>query len=163
MDNLITAAPHLVVFGAGYVGARVIEQALARGLQVTALTRNPEKACALSIAGADVILADLAASDWHERLPGGADLVLNCVSSGGGGPEAYWHSYVEGMKSVLGWAAQVPVGAIVYTSSTWFIPRVGASGSTSAPRSKTPVCKAIPWSRPRTACWARDCAALCCA
>ncbi len=125
MDNLITAAPHLVVFGAGYVGARVIEQALARGLQVTALTRNPEKACALSIAGADVILADLAASDWHERLPGGADLVLNCVSSGGGGPEAYWHSYVEGMKSVLGWAVQVPVGTIVYTSSTSVYPQGG--------------------------------------
>ena len=126
--NLLSVEPRrLVIFGAGYVGAVVAQQALARGLRVTALTRNAEKACALSVAGADVIIADLADTDWHERLPEGADLVLNCVSSGGGGPEGYWHSYVEGMKSVLSWAGQVPVGSLVYTSSTSVYPQGGGA------------------------------------
>ena len=123
MNPFLTAPRHLVIFGAGYVGSLVAQQALARGVHVTALTRNPEKACALSVAGADVIIADLADHEWHERLPSGADWVLNCVSSGGGGPEGYWHSYVEGMKSVLAWAGQVPVGSLVYTSSTSVYPQ----------------------------------------
>ena len=127
MNPISTEPRHLVIFGAGYVGAAVAQQALARGLRVTALTRNPEKACALSVAGADVIVADLADSEWHEQLPQGADLVLNCVSSGGGGPEGYWHSYVEGMKSVLAWAGQVPVGTLVYTGSTSVYPQGGGA------------------------------------
>lgn len=116
---------HLVIFGAGYVGAEVARQALARGLRVTALTRNPEKARALSEAGAAVIVDDLAANAWHARLPDGADLVLNCVSSGGGGPQSYRHSYVEGMKSVLAWAARGSVGTLIYTGSTSVYPQDG--------------------------------------
>jgi nucleoside-diphosphate-sugar epimerase len=115
-------SPHWVIFGAGYVGGEVARQALARGSRVTALTRNPAKARALAEAGATIIVDDLAANSWHERLPDGADFVLNCVSSGGGGPASYRHSYVEGMKSVLAWAARVPVGAIVYTGSTSVYP-----------------------------------------
>ncbi len=132
-------SPHLVVFGAGYVGGELARQALARGLRVTALTRNVEKARALAEAGADTIVDDLAADSWHERLPGGADFVLNCVSSGGGGPESYRHSYVDGMKSVLRWAARVPVGTVVYTGSTSVYPqdggvRVGEDASVEATR-----------------------------
>ncbi len=116
---------HLAVFGAGYVGGAVVRQALARGLRVTALTRNPEKARALAEAGAHVIVDDLAADTWHARLPDGADFVLNCVSSGGSGPEGYRRSYVEGMQSVLAWAGRVPVGTVVYTSSTSVYPQDG--------------------------------------
>jgi nucleoside-diphosphate-sugar epimerase len=115
---------HLVVFGAGYVGGEVVRQALARGFRVTALTRNADKAHALAQAGAEVIVDDLAAGSWHGRVPG-ADLVLNCVSSGGGGPASYRHSYVEGMKSVLAWAAGVQVGTIIYTGSTSVYPQDG--------------------------------------
>jgi nucleoside-diphosphate-sugar epimerase len=127
MDNVYAFSRHLVVFGAGYVGALVAQQGLARGLRVTALTRNPVKAAVLAESGAEVIIADLASADWHTRLPNGADLVLNCVSSGGGGPEAYRHSYVEGMKSVLRWATQGPVGSLVYTSSTSVYPQGGGA------------------------------------
>lgn len=118
-------APHLVIFGAGYVGAEVARQAVARGLRVTALTRNAEKARVLAEAGVAVIIDDLAADTWHARLPEGADFVLNCVSSGGGGPAGYRHSYVEGMNSVLAWASRVPVGTLVYTSSTSVYPQDG--------------------------------------
>ncbi|MFA6960303.1 MAG: NAD-dependent epimerase/dehydratase family protein [Opitutaceae bacterium] len=114
---------HLVVFGAGYVGGLVARQGLARGLRVTALTRNEDKARALAEAGIEVIVDDLAGSGWHTRLPEGADFVLNCVSSGGGGPAGYRHSYVEGMKSILTWSAGVPVGTMIYTSSTSVYPQ----------------------------------------
>ena len=118
---------HLVIFGAGYVGGEVARQAVARGLRVTALTRNAEKARALADAGVAVIVDDLAADTWHARLTDGADFVLNCVSSGGGGPAGYRHSYVEGMKSVLAWASRVPVGTLVYTSSTSVYPQDGGA------------------------------------
>lgn len=118
-------ARHLVILGAGYVGGEVARQAATRGLRVTALTRNAEKARVLADAGVNVIVDDLAADTWHARLPEGADFVLNCVSSGGGGPAGYRHSYVEGMKSVLAWAAKGPVGTILYTGSTSVYPQDG--------------------------------------
>lgn len=123
----LKTSKHLVIFGAGYVGGDVARRALARGWRVTALTRNAGKAHALTEAGATVIIDDLAADGWHAHpaLRDGADYVLNCVSSGGGGPEGYRHSYVEGMKSVLAWASCVPAGTLVYTSSTSVYPQDG--------------------------------------
>ena len=117
----------LAVFGAGYVGAEVARQAIARGMRVAALTRNAEKAEALRAIGVEAIVADLAADDWHAHpaLAGGADFALNCVSSGGGGPGGYRRSYVDGMKSVLAWTKRAPVGVLVYTSSTSVYPQDG--------------------------------------
>ncbi len=117
---------HLVIFGAGYVGAEVARQAAARGLRVTALTRNAEKAGTLRALGVTTVVADLAGDDWHKHpaLAGGADFALNCVSSGGGA-HGYRRSYVEGMRSVLAWAKRAPVGTMVYTSSTSVYPQDG--------------------------------------
>lgn len=113
----------LVVFGCGYVGAAVARQAQEWGLRVTALTRNEAKALVLRDAGVEVQVADLAETGWHARIAGGADFVLNCVSSGGGGVSGYRHSYFRGMESILAWARdRGPVGTIVYTSSTSVYP-----------------------------------------
>jgi nucleoside-diphosphate-sugar epimerase len=92
---------------------------------VTALTRNAAKADSLRAAGAGVIVADLAGDEWHARIPGGADFVLNCVSSGGGGVEGYRRSYVGGMRSILAWARHEPAGTLVYTGSTSVYPQGG--------------------------------------
>lgn len=116
----------LVIFGAGYVGAAMAREGLIRGMRVHALTRNAEKATALRGAGAQVAVADLAGNDWHEQIPGGADFVLNCVSSGGGGLIGYERSYLGGMKSILAWArARGSTGTFVYTSSTSVYPQGG--------------------------------------
>lgn len=113
-----------MVFGCGYVGAEAARQAVARGARVTALTRNAAKADALRAGGVEVVVADLASDAWHGRVAGGADWVLNCVSSGGGGIEGYRQSYVAGMRSVLAWAkARGPAGTIVYTGSTSVYPQ----------------------------------------
>ncbi len=117
---------HLVIFGCGYVGAAVAREAVDRGARVTALTRNEAKAVALRAEGVEVVVADLASDAWHGRIAGGVDIVLNCVSSGGGGIEGYRRSYVAGMESVVAWArAQREVGTIIYTGSTSVYPQGG--------------------------------------
>lgn len=118
----------LVIFGCGYVGAEVAREAVARGCRVTALTRNPAKAEALRTAGVEAVVADLAGSEWHARIAGGADGVLNCVSSGGGGIEGYRRSYVEGMASIVMWAqTRGTAGTMIYTGSTSVYPQGGGA------------------------------------
>lgn len=119
----------LVIFGAGYVGGALADRALREGAEVIALTRNPARADALARRGVSAIVADLAASDWHERIAGGPDFVVNCVSAAAFTPEGYRHSYVGGMNSILRWArgAGRPVGTLVYTSSTGVYPQGGGA------------------------------------
>jgi len=130
--HLFFRGKQLVVFGAGYVGGELIRQALERGLRVTALTRNPTRAAELSALGVETILADLATDDWHGRIAGGAELVLDCVGAGGGGVDGYRRSYVEGLRSIFAWAGQAPVGTFVYTSSTSVYPQSGGMRVTEA-------------------------------
>jgi nucleoside-diphosphate-sugar epimerase len=114
----------LVIFGCGYVGQAVAGAAQARGACVTALTRNPETAAALRAQGIEVVVGDLAGEAWHGFIPGRPDFLLNSVSSGGGGIEAYRHSYVGGMASIVAWARRTgPAGTAVYTSSTSVYPQ----------------------------------------
>ncbi len=116
----------LVVFGAGYVGAALAREAAGRGARVWALTRNREKARALAADGIETVIADLAGSDWHARLPANAEWVVNCVSSGGGGTAGYRHSYVDGLRSILAWGAGArEPGTLVYTGSTSVYPQDG--------------------------------------
>jgi len=118
----------LVIFGCGYVGSALARAAVTAGACVVALTRNPEKAAALRSQGlAQVVVGELSSSDWHGQLAGGADFVVNCVSSGGNGTEGYRQSYVAGQQSILAWAAAgpQPVGTYVYTSSTSVYPQDG--------------------------------------
>lgn len=118
-----------MIFGCGYVGGAVARQAVARGMNVTALTRNQATAAALRAAGVrDVVEADLASAAWHGRIAGGAEFALNSVSSGGGGIDGYRRSYVDGMKSIVRWAeARGGVGTLVYTSSTSVYPQDGGA------------------------------------
>lgn len=120
-----TAGKRLVIFGCGYIGSAVAREAVARGLQVTALTRNAATAQALRGHGIEAVIADLADHAWHGAVAGEADYALNCVSSGGAGLEGYRRSYVEGMRSVLAWAQRNPPGTLVYTSSTSVYPQGG--------------------------------------
>lgn len=117
--NVNLHGKRLVIFGCGYIGSALARSALAAGLRVEALTRNPETAGQLRAAGLhQVVVADLPSNDWHGQIAGGADFAVNCVSAGG--PEKYRATYVGGMASILTWAANAaaPVGTLVYTSST---------------------------------------------
>lgn len=117
------AVDRLFVVGCGYIGSAVVAGAVARGWQVTALTRNAEKAARLRAQqGIEVIVADLDSSGWHDEISPEGVSVVNCVSSGGGGVEGYRKSYYEGMKSLLDWADEGGVRTILYTSSTSVYP-----------------------------------------
>lgn len=123
------ARQHLVIFGCGYVGTALAEAALDRGAQVTALTRNPRRAAGLRARGITVVEGELADAGWHQSIPPRADFVANTVSAADPTPEGYRRSYVEGMKSILAWAARgaEPVGTLVYTSSTGVYPQSGGA------------------------------------
>lgn len=122
------AGKRLVVFGCGDLGSEVTRKGLARGVRVTALTRNPAKAAALRATGIEVVEADLASTGWHSRIAGGVDFVVNSVSSGGAGIDGYRRSYVDGMTSIVAWARSVGgVGTIVYTGSTSVYPQGGGA------------------------------------
>ena len=123
--HLFFRGQHLVVFGAGYVGGELVRQALVLGLRVTALTHNPTRAAELGALGAATIVADLATDRWHGQIPGGADLVLDCVGAGGGGVDGYRRAYVDGLRSIFAWAGAAPVGTFVYTGSTSVYPQTG--------------------------------------
>lgn len=127
MDAL--SGKRLVIFGCGYVGSALAQAASLAGAQVTALTRNPDKALALKESGVrEVVTAELADRAWHDRIAGEVDFVVNCVSSGGG-PTGYQQSYVEGMKSILDWVARrpTPIDTLLYTSSTSVYPQGGGA------------------------------------
>jgi len=121
------AGKKLIVFGCGYVGGEFARQAQGRGIAVTALTRNPEKAAALRDEGLTVVEADLAGENWHQQMPSHADFVLNAVSSGGGGIDGYRHSYAAGMQSIASWACIAKIGTLIYTGSTSVYPQGGGA------------------------------------
>ncbi len=116
--------PSLIIFGCGYVGSEVARQALQKGWQVRALTRNAEKAEALRELGlTQVEVADLDSREWHDKFEPEQDFVLNCVSSAGGGLDGYRKSYIEGQRSILEWAAGWHIGTYVYTGATSVYPQ----------------------------------------
>jgi nucleoside-diphosphate-sugar epimerase len=120
------AGKRLVIFGCGYVGSELARQGVALGWRVTALTRNADRAVVLGAQGVETVVADLAGDDWHARIAGGADAVVNCVSSGGGGLEGYRRSYRDGMASLVAWARRRGAAdTVVYTSSTSVYPQDG--------------------------------------
>lgn len=122
MESL--SGKHLVVFGCGYVGTALAQWAMTAGARVTALTRNATAAVLLREIGIETVVADLAGSDWHERIDRAPDFAVNCVSSGGGGTEGYRHSYLQGTESIIAWAkAHGGVGTFLYTSSTSVYPQ----------------------------------------
>jgi len=113
----------VVIFGAGYVGSRLVKAAVEAGADVTALTRNIETGAILKQMGCRVVIGDLSVDKWHDAVPPG-DLVLNAVGSGGGGLAGYVTSYREGMSSICRWAERHGcVGHLVYTSSTSVYPQ----------------------------------------
>lgn len=119
--------PRLVVFGAGYIGGAVARAAVDRGIEVTALTRNPERAAELDTDGIRTVVADLASETWLNEIAPSPDFVLNCVSSGGGGLDGYRHSYVDGTARIAAWTRRGLVGTLVYTSSTSVYPQGGGA------------------------------------
>ncbi|MBT63833.1 MAG: epimerase [Puniceicoccaceae bacterium] len=126
MANSHKLPDSVIIFGCGYVGTALARYLRARGVRVGALTRNPEQAAALRELGLDeVVVAELDAHEWHTRVVGRYQAVVNCVSSGGGGLAGYRKSYLAGQQSILDWARSQSIDSYVYTSSTSVYPQDG--------------------------------------
>ena len=118
----------LMIFGCGYVGTALAKHCLAAGVRVGALTRNAENADRLRAMGGDeVVVADLHTADWHSNVAGDYEVVVNCVSSAGGGIDGYRKSYLEGQASILQWAQGRSIQRYIYTSSTSVYPQDGGA------------------------------------
>ncbi len=138
--NAPVGARRLAVFGAGYVGGALARSALASGWSVVALTRNAETAESLRLTGCEIVVGDLAGQAWWEApaLAKSADRVAVTVASGGGGAEGYQRSYVQGLRSVVGWGRSMAerrggaAGHLIYTSSTSVYPQDGGRRVTEA-------------------------------
>lgn len=118
---------NIALLGCGYVGTELAKQALLRGMQVAALTRNTERAAALRKLGVErVVESELDSTDWHAAIDPNQDLVINTVSSAGGGLEGYKKSYMHGQQSIAQWASlQEPKSSntFIYTSATSVYPQ----------------------------------------
>ena len=124
----------MVILGSGYIGLALARVALASGEPVAALTRNAARAAELRALGVDpIVVADLAALDWHSALnPADAD-IINCVSPSSSGVEGYQHSFLAGFASVKSWLQKSATGgfapprSVVFTSSTAVYPQTDGS------------------------------------
>jgi nucleoside-diphosphate-sugar epimerase len=111
-----------LILGCGYIGRALAEGLCAEGHGVTVVSRSAERFAGLP-PEIVTIVADVATSVWHQRVPADVDFVVNCVSGGGGDLAGYRRSYVEGMASIQQWAAGVRPQRFIYTSSTGVYPQ----------------------------------------
>src|SRR5689334_8457369 len=82
----------------GFVGAAILQEALNRGHEVTAIARNPEKLPAhrnLHIQNADVYNEDAVA-----RSVAGNDAVISAFNPGWSDPDIYNHQ-VKGSRAII--------------------------------------------------------------
>ncbi|WP_431222543.1 NAD(P)-dependent oxidoreductase [Serratia sp. L9] len=107
-----------VIIGAtGFVGRRVVEEALARGLQVTAIAR--QKKDLPDNANLTVALGDVADSQWLARQLRGHDVVISTYNPGWGEDNLY-EKTARGAQQILDAVKQSGVKRLLY---------VGGAGS----------------------------------
>ena len=113
----------IFIFGCGYLGSHLAKVLIEQGYSVGALTRNKQTAHNLLAIGAqEVIVSQIESEDWHSMIKKDYTIILNCVSSAGGGIDGYRKSYLEGQRSVLNWLKGKVVETYIYTSSTSVYP-----------------------------------------
>lgn len=109
---------HVLVAGAGWLGAALCEALVARGDRVTAVRRDPRRAAELTRLGASPLALDLAAPGAAARLPADLDAVVACQAASADGEAPYRRAYLDANRTLLEAAARGSVRAFVYTSST---------------------------------------------
>ncbi len=110
---------HVLVAGAGWLGAALATSLARDGHRVTALRRDPARAEALRAPGITPLALDLAAPGAGDALPRDLDAVVACVSAAGDGPGPYRAAYVDAPRTILDALARSGRPAtLVYTGST---------------------------------------------
>src|ERR1051326_962542 len=108
----------VLIVGCGYVGLPLGTELVRQGHEVFLLRRTNTSGAELKSAGIFSLQADITPISELEHLPREFGWVVNCVSSSGGGLEAYRHVYMEGMQNLVRWLDAAGLASFVYTSST---------------------------------------------
>lgn len=81
----------------GFVGSAILKEALDRGIQVTAIVRQPEKLQAQK--NLTIVKGDVMDSDNLSELFKGNDVVVSAYNAGWANPDLY-NEYLEGSQSI---------------------------------------------------------------
>lgn len=108
----------VLIVGCGYVGMEVARQWSVAGAEVVAVRRSATGMDEAQAMGIGVRRGDITDGADVAGWPGGWDVVVNAVSSGRGGVEAYRQVYLEGTRHLMGWMGRVGVGCYVHLGST---------------------------------------------
>jgi nucleoside-diphosphate-sugar epimerase len=105
----------ILIAGCGYVGVAAADLFHENGWQVEGWTASEHSARELGGKPYPVRPVDITDPGAVSRPDARFDAVIQCVSSGGGGAEAYRRIYLAGARNL---AAAFPGALLVYTSST---------------------------------------------
>jgi dihydroflavonol-4-reductase len=108
--------------GTGFIGGEVARRLVARGDQVTALVRNPDRASSLKEIGCDLVQGELADRSAIADAVKGADGVIHCaaiyeVAIPESAREPMRAANVDGTRNVLEAALEAGVSKAVYIST----------------------------------------------
>jgi nucleoside-diphosphate-sugar epimerase len=112
------AVMRVLIVGCGYVGLPLGNALVRAGHEVTGLRRSRSAEPELCAAGIRPFFADITDPLSLRNLPGPFDWVVLCAAVGGGGPDAYRRTYLEGTGNLLSWLDAHPPERLVYTGST---------------------------------------------
>jgi nucleoside-diphosphate-sugar epimerase len=107
--------PRILIAGCGYVGQATADLFHAAGWTVEGWTQSSESAKTLSAKPFSVHAVNIADKVQVAARPGIFDAVILCVSSRGGGAEAYRRIYLSGARNLLD---RFDGARILFTSST---------------------------------------------
>jgi nucleoside-diphosphate-sugar epimerase len=107
--------PRILIAGCGYVGQATADLFQAGGWAVEGWTRSAESAAQLSAKSYSVRAVNIADKAQVGACGGTFDAVIQCVSSRGGGAEAYRQIYLSGARNLLD---RFGGARMLFTSST---------------------------------------------
>src|SRR6266545_90928 len=111
-----------VTGGTGFIGGHVVRKLRARGDDVTALVRNPEKGAELADLGCDLVVGTLADTDAIRAGMEGCDAAIHGaavyeVGIPASAHQAMFEANVVGTENVLRAALEAKVARVVYIST----------------------------------------------
>ncbi len=108
----------VLIVGCGYVGLPLGGALVGLGHEVHGLRRSTNTHAAMEDAGIMPHAIDIIRREQLDNLPGPFDWIINTVSSGHGGTEAYHGIFVVGTQNLIDWFADSPPPKYLFTSST---------------------------------------------
>jgi nucleoside-diphosphate-sugar epimerase len=125
----------VLIAGCGYVGEAAANAFHERGWEAEGWTATAESAAKLSDRPYPVHAVDVTDRRAVSRASRAFDVVIHCVSSGGGDEEQYRRLYLEGVRNLL---RAFPHATLLFTSSTSVYAQTDGSavdeGSPAEPR-----------------------------